>query len=120
MQIAITLSPQHTSDDLALVLCGEKNYRLLLDSNNITINDSSNVKLEALIDKRQYDHSTYQAFLQNGASTITLTEPLTIPAIELNNKQSDDCNVMQKILSLKKVFQPFVTHYCQNNLPPIK
>lgn len=115
MKIAMTLSPQHTSDDLALVLCGAKNYRLLLGSNNITINDNSNINLEVLIDKRQFDHSIYQAFLQNGASTITLTEPLIIPAIELNNKQADDCAVMQKILSLKKVFQPFVTHYCQNN-----
>ena len=120
IKIAIALSSQYASDDVALVLCGAKNYRLLLGSNNITINENSNIKLEVLIDKRQYDHSIYQVFLQNGASTITLEEPLIIPAIEPSNELMHDCTVMQTILSLKNVFQPFVTHYCQNNLPPIK
>ena len=115
INISITVPPQPTSDDIALIFCGTKNYRLLLGSNNITTADNNNIKLEALIDKRQYDHSTYQVFLQNGASITTLAEALTIPAVELNDRQTHDCATMKKTSFMKKAFQPIIAHYCQKN-----
>jgi hypothetical protein len=113
MKVLVTLPGQAANDNIALLLCGEKNYQLTLGNKNINSNDPSLIEIEALIDKRQFDPAVYHAYLQYGDTVMALTEQLTIPAIETYDRKAFDCKVMTDTFTPKKGFHPIITYYCK-------
>jgi len=120
MKISAKLPNQPAGNNMALWLCGEKNYRLTLNSRNVSVDPKGTLHIETLIDKRQYEHASYRAYLQNSSTVIALTESLNIPDIQPYTGQAFDCETVKKFFSFKKSFQPIIMHYCQNNLSAIK
>ncbi|HQQ74312.1 MAG TPA: hypothetical protein PK031_04095, partial [Pseudomonadales bacterium] len=102
------------NEELALLLCGEKNYRLSLGSNNmLSKKDDGQLAIEVLADKRAFIAGKYQAFIQHDKSFFALDTPLEIPNIEEYKRQDMDCSIMKDTITFKSG-QPIVEHYCKN------
>ncbi|HSC76030.1 MAG TPA: hypothetical protein VLB90_07340 [Pseudomonadales bacterium] len=114
MKVSLTLPTQSIHDNVALVLCGQKNYRLTLSSINLDTDNKNGMTMDVLLDKREYEHATYRAYLQNGPAVMALPELLTIPAAELHDRRTFDCQIMKNTFTFKKGFYPIIEYYCQN------
>lgn len=102
------------SDNLTLLLCGEKSYRLSLGSINVIRKKSDDqLVIEVLADKRTFIPGKYRALVQNGESFFELDAPLEISRIEEYKRQDMDCSIMKDTVTFKSG-QPVVRHYCNH------
>lgn len=102
------------NDNLALLLCGEKSYRLSLGSMNVIRKKSDEpLAIEVLADKRTFIPGKYRALVQNDESFFELDTPLDISGIAAYQRQDLDCSIMKDTVTFKSG-QPVVRHYCNN------
>ena len=113
LKISAKIPIQPMKQDMALVLCGEKNYRLTLSKNNIHSKNNSHIEIDLLIDKRKYENNSYRAYVQNGSGFIALPEPLYIPAVIPRDVYKSDCVAIKRYFAYTKSLKPIIAHYCQ-------